>query len=147
MDVRSAERWQADPGRVVNWPEVVASVAASFEIAIRGDDWVGVLHQDQKVKVAQLTALGQPFVTIVTDVFERDAIDAGVALALNNALPIGAIEVEDHRVLLRATVPMTGLDPVYLRRIILHVARQGAHMRKMGTVRDLGTGLFTHYAE
>jgi hypothetical protein len=114
---------------VEGWREVASIVRESFEVVIEGDDWVGLLHEQVKVKVSELEALGRRFVAITADVFEKGAVTMDIALALNHVLPIGALELENDRYLLRATLPMVGLDPVDLRRVILHVGRQAAHMR------------------
>ena len=140
---------------VASWDDVATIITGSFEVVIRGDDWLGLVHRDGlpddqqpvKVKVAMLTALGQPYVTITADVLEASKLPPETALAINHALPVAALESEDDRILLRATVPMLGLGADYLRRITLHVARQAAHMQATHNVHTLRPALFAHYVE
>ena len=122
---------------IARWDDVVACARSSFDVVIEGEQWIGFLHREDeadadppKVKISMFTALGQPYVAITADLFDAALLDPGVALQLNHALPIAAIEREDDRILLRATVPLVGLGVVYFRRIALHVARQAAHMRR-----------------
>jgi hypothetical protein len=135
---------------VAGWQDVVAIVRESFEVVIDGDGWIGLLHRPEtgspvKVKVSMLTALARSFVAITADVFSVAELTMELALALNHALPIGALEIEDERYLLRATLPIAGLDAIDLRRVVLHIGRQAAHMQR-GAGKS-GLTPFLHWAE
>ena len=119
------------------WEDVVKSARADFAVAIEGDDWLGVQYSDsqeepapQKVRLQKFNALGQPYLAITADIFDQDIIPAELALRINNELPIAALEIEEGKYLLRATVPLQGLGQIYFRRLIVHVARQAEHMRR-----------------
>ena len=136
---------------VAGWQDVVAIVRESFEVVIDGEGWIGLLHRPEtgspvKVKVSTLTALARSFIAITADVFSVADLTMELALALNHALPIGALEIEDERYLLRATLPIAGLDAVDLRRIILHIGRQAAHMQQRSAGKG-GLTPFLHWAE
>lgn len=117
----------------MSWEHVAAVVRESFAVVIEGDGWVGVAHESAKVKVLRTVVLGRPFVAVIGDVFEVGILDPVTILQLNHALPIGALEDEDGRLLLRAMLPLAGLDDVDLRRVVLHVGRQTAHLQSKRT--------------
>lgn len=131
----------------MTWNDVLASVRTWFAVAIDGEDWVGLVREGTRIKLVRLVHLGRPFVAVIGDVFEATRLDAEAVLALNNALSIGALELEDHRLLLRAMLPLAGLDDIDLRRVILHVCRQVAHMQKMLPAVAPSPAAFVHYAD
>lgn len=135
------------------WAEVVARLEEHFTIAIRGEDWVGIRHGSdpeapaaQKVKVSLTSALGRPWLAIVAEVIDAHVLDPEAAVAINHELVVGALMVEDGRLLLQQLVPLTGLDIVDLRRVVLYVARLAEFLRRWG---EPGTSreAFAHYAE
>jgi hypothetical protein len=93
--------------------------------------------------------LGRSFATIIGDALGASDLDPQTVLELNCALSIGAFEVEGQRLLLRAMLPLAGLDDVDLRRVILHVCRQVAHVQRKvrAPARPINRAAFLHYAD
>jgi len=131
----------------VAWEDALASVRRWFQVVVEGDRWVGVEWEGAKVKVSSVEVLGRQFVAVIGDVFAANILDAQTVLALNHALPIGALENEDGELLLRAMLPLTGLDDVDLRRVVLHVCRQTAHMQSKQSTSAKHPIAFYHYTD
>lgn len=144
-----------DPARALaSWTELETCLANVFEIAIRGEQWLGIVHRSRrpgvepvKVKVEATVALERSHVAITAPVFALAMLPPTTALAINHALELGALELEGTQYMLRATLPLAGLEAATLRATILHVARQAMHMVGMTSVPAQAVEAFVHYAE
>lgn len=134
----------------MSWTDVVACTRSWFTVVIETEEFVGISWEGARIKIVRTEVLGRSFVAVIGDALDASALDPSTVLALNHALSIGAFEIEDQRLLLRAMLPVTGLDEVDLRRVILHVCRQVAHVQRKvsetpASAHDPAT--FLHYAD
>ncbi|MCE9578004.1 MAG: hypothetical protein K8W52_33035 [Deltaproteobacteria bacterium] len=137
----------------MNWADVVACARQHFAVVITGEQWFGIRYSATaddpdavKIRVAGVRALDLPHVLVVAEVFAADVLDPAAALQLNHTLQVGALEIEDQKLLLRQLLPATGLDELTLRRTILYIARQTEHMRKLSRV-PAQHSLFDHLVD
>lgn len=113
-----------------SWPAIVAMVDAEFHITLRGEDWVGLRHPATvKVKVQLTTELGRSWVRITSDVMAAHAIPAMTARMIKHGVSVGALQIEDDRVLLQHRIAVEGLHVIELRRVIHDLGTGAQHLR------------------
>jgi hypothetical protein len=83
----------------------------------------------QRQYVSPVSAFGRPHLQIVSNVVVENAMSSRDAMALNAQLAIGALCVADGYLLLRAVVPLEGVDVTVLEQAIHNVAHEATQVR------------------
>lgn len=141
----------------MTWEELSELVDKHYPVAARGEGWIGLVYHasapgsppdtETRVKLIHVAALGRPHVAIVADVCGSQALDSTLCLRINQALPVGALEIEADRLLLRHTLPLDSLNPPALLDAILFIAQQSAHMKQTRTPSPDAHHVQRHYAD
>jgi hypothetical protein len=129
-----------------SWPAIVEMIDAHFEIRIRGEHWIGLRHGGfVKVKVQLVTELGRDWVVTTADVMAANLLPAATALMINRVLSVGALQIEDDRMLLQHRLPAEGIGVIDLRRVIQYIGSQAQHLCVRGA--PLQTTALDYYAD
>ena len=119
----------------VTWDELRTHLRTTLVLTVDEADRVG-LHWEfpngdtvQRQYIAPVTAFGRPCVQIVSNVAPQNALSSTEAMVLNARLPIGALCLGDGYVLLRAVVPLEGVELSVLEQAIHNVAHEATQVR------------------
>lgn len=120
---------------MVSWDEVREHIRQKFVLVVDeperlGLRWVFPNGDDvQRQYVAPIVAFGRPHVQIVSNVVSINALAAHAALTLNARIPVGALCIADGQILLRAVVPLDGIELSVVDHALNNVAHEATQLR------------------
>ena len=119
----------------MNWEDVRRHILATFVVASDAPERIGLrwtfdgADDVQRQYVAAIVAFGRPHLQIVSNVVLANAMPAHEALSLNARIPIGGLCLDDGHLLLRAVLPLDGIDLAVVDRALNDVAHEAVQLR------------------
>lgn len=119
----------------MTWVELQAHLRNTLVLTVDEPERVGLQwtfpNGDgvQRQYVSPITAFGRPHVQIVSNVVAEIALSSSDAMVLNALLPIGGLCLADGYVLLRAVVPLDGVDMSVIDQALHNVAHEATQVR------------------
>ena len=120
---------------VVSWETVREHIRSTLVLAIDEPERLGRSWEFpqgdgiQRQYVLPIVAFDRPHIQIISNVVPVDSLPAHEAMALNARIPIGGLCIADGFVLLRAVVPLEGVELAVIERALHDVAREAVHLR------------------
>jgi hypothetical protein len=119
----------------VTWDDLRTHLRSTLVLSVDEPSRVGLnwefpnSDEVQRQYVSPISAFGRPHLQIVSNVVVENAMSFPDAMALNARLAIGALCVADGYLLLRAVVPLEGVDVTVLEQAIHNVAHEATQVR------------------
>lgn len=123
----------------MSWHRVRDHVRAKFHIAVDEPVRLGLVWTfpqatgPQRQYIESVTAFGIPHVMIRANVATTNVMKAYDALLLNTQLAIGALCIQDGFYVIRAVLPIEGVELAVIDRSLEFVAHEAARLRTKAT--------------
>ena len=120
-----------------SWEETKAHLERNFEIAAKGESWLGLVWSfpgadqpiPQRERVELAKAFGQPHILLLADVGPASIMDPATALAHNMSLACGSLAVTKGTLVVKQLLPLGDLSLSQLSRSLEYVAHEVARLR------------------
>jgi hypothetical protein len=122
---------------MATWSELREQVKKKYKLTREEPTWLGLqfgFHEGrydviQKLRLDQVTALGQPAVALMADIADATRVLHKVALERSMSFEIGGIAINGELYVARAVLPLS-LDWAVLDAAMVYLAREAARLRE-----------------